>query len=261
MTATIRAELVKLRRRRVLVGAGAFALLFALAAASAVILSAPAAGGPGERRPTLSSLAEAGGGTAAFAVAVSFLGLLVLVLVVARVTGELSHGTMRTLLMRQPHRLRLLAGTTVALLGAAAGLLLVTEVLTWGASLALAPTQGIPTSEWLTAAALEAALADLGTALAVVAGWTALGVALATLIRSTPLALGVGIAWAGPFEHLLADGWEPATRWFPGLVLEALGAGGTGDVSLARALTLGACYAGVAAAAAAVSFSRRDVTA
>jgi ABC-2 type transport system permease protein len=85
--------------------------------------------------------------------------------------------------------------------------------------------------------------------------------ALGVIVGSTPLALGVGVAWAGPFEHLTEDARSAADDWFPGLLLETLAAGGTGEVSLSRALLLVGVYAGAAAALAALVFRRRDVTA
>ena len=92
----------------------------------------------------------------------------------------------------------------------------------------------------------------------------ALGLVLATtvavLLRSVPLALAVGIAWAGPFEHLLQNAWTTAGRVFPGLLLEAFVAGGTPEVSPTRALVLVAAYAAVAAAAGVAVFARRDVS-
>ncbi len=91
--------------------------------------------------------------------------------------------------------------------------------------------------------------------------WALLGMALATFVRSTPLALGIGIAWAGPFEHLLQDAWTAAASWFPGLLIESLAAGGTPDVSFARAAVMVAVYVTVAAGAAFTVFARRDVTA
>ena len=35
----------------------------------------------------------------------------------------------------------------------------------------------------------------------------ALGMALAVFVRSIPVALAIGIVWSGPFEHLLEDAW------------------------------------------------------
>jgi hypothetical protein len=84
---------------------------------------------------------------------------------------------------------------------------------------------------------------------------------VAVLVRSVPIALAVGIAWAGPFEHLLQDAWSPADRLFPGLLLEDFVAGGTSEVSASRALLTVAAYVVIAAAIAATTFARRDLTA
>jgi len=260
MTAIIRAELAKLVRRPVLIGAAIGAVVFALVTSLTVFLTA-AQGGPAlGRSATLQSLAEPGGGTEAFALGISFTGLLVLVVFVANFTGEYSRGTLRTLLMREPRRLRLLAGKMTALLAFTALVLAAAAGLTWLASVGLAPSQGVSTSEWFTLGALADNLADYGTALMTVGGWALLGMALGVLLRSTPLALGIGVAWAGPLEHLIEDGWSAAGSWFPGLLLETLAAGGTADVSQSRALVLVAVYSAVAATLAALVFRRRDVT-
>jgi ABC-2 type transport system permease protein len=81
------------------------------------------------------------------------------------------------------------------------------------------------------------------------------------VVRSVPLSLAIGIAWAGPFEHIVQDAWGAATRFFPGLLLEAFVAGGTSDVSAERALETVAVYLAIAAAIAGTTFARRDVTA
>ncbi len=94
-----------------------------------------------------------------------------------------------------------------------------------------------------------------------VSSWAAFGMALAIFVRSIPVGLGTGIVWSGPFEHLVADAWSGASHWFPGLLLKALAAGGTPDVSVARALTLVGIYVAAAASAAALVFARRDITA
>jgi ABC-2 type transport system permease protein len=84
---------------------------------------------------------------------------------------------------------------------------------------------------------------------------------VAVLVRSVPLALGIGIAWAGPVEHILQDAWSPAERVFPGLLLEAFVAGGTTEVSASQALLSVALYVTLASAIAALTFARRDITA
>jgi ABC-2 type transport system permease protein len=261
VTPVIRAELTKLARRPVLLGMGIGAVLFAVVSSLTVFLTAAPDGPPTGRSATLETLARPGGGTEAFALGVSFIGLLVLVVVVANFTGEYSRGTFRTLLMREPRRVRLLAGKTTALLIVIALVLAAAGGATWVASVSLAPSQGVAMSEWFTLDALGDNLGDYGTALLTVAGWAFLGMALGVLLRSTTLALAIGVAWAGPFEHLAEDGWSGAGEWFPGLLLETLAAGGTANVAQSRALVLVLVYAAVAVALAAAVFRRRDVTA
>jgi ABC-type transport system involved in multi-copper enzyme maturation permease subunit len=262
MINTFKAELLKLRRRRVAVAVAGSALAFAALSAIVVFLSAA---GPGERSAargaTVAELSQAGGATEAFSIGASFIGILVLVLFIANFAGEFSQGTFRTLLMRQPRRVGLLAGKMAALLVFAAGVLALTELLTVAASALLAPSQDVATSSWFGADGLGHAAGDYGRALLGVAAWGSLGMALAVFVRSIPVALGIGIVWSGPLEHLTQDAWSASTQWFPGLLLEALAAGGTADVSVGRALALVGVYVALAAGAAALVFARRDVTA
>jgi ABC-2 type transport system permease protein len=262
MTRTFKAELLKLRRRGVAIAVIAGALAFAAVASTAVFLSATDTTAPGSARgATVASLGEAGGATEAFSLGASFIGILVLVLFIANVAGELTHGTFRTLLMRQPRRVALLAGKMIALLVFAAVVLALAEILTVAASTAIAPTQDISTASWFSIDGLGHATGDYATAFLGVAAWASLGMALAIFVRSIPIALAIGIVWSGPFEHLLQDAWTSADRWFPGLLLEALAAGGTAAVSFPRALAFIALYVAAAATAAALVFARRDITA
>jgi ABC-2 type transport system permease protein len=262
MTRSFKAELLKLRRRRVAVAVIAGALAFAAIASTAVLLSATETGAPGaERGATVESLGQAGGATEAFSIGASFVGILVLVLFIANVGSEFSQGTFRTLLMRQPGRVGLLAGKMTALLVLVAVVLALAEMLTVAASSAIAPSQDISTGSWFGIDGLGAAGGDYATALLGVAAWASLGMALAIFVRSIPLALGVGIVWSGPFEHLVQDAWSAAGGWFPGLLLESLAAGGTDDVSFSRALALITVYVAAAGTAAALVFARRDITA
>ncbi len=263
MTAMFKAELLKLRRRSVAVAAGLLTIAFAAVATVAVFLSATDAGAPGaaQRAATVQSLEQPGGATEAFALGAAFTGILVLVLFIANVAGEFSQGTFRTLLMRQPRRIALLGGKMAALLAFVAVVLLVAELLTVAASAAIAPSQDIATSSWFTLDGFGEAARDYATAFAGVSAWACLGMALAVFVRSIPIALAIGIVWSGPFEHLLEDAWATASQWFPGLLLESLAAGGTDEVSLARALLLVGLYVAAGVTAAALVFARRDVTA
>jgi ABC-2 type transport system permease protein len=135
------------------------------------------------------------------------------------------------------------------------------EALTWVAARLLAPSQDIATGEWVSAAALGDALTDYASVLFWITGYALLGMMVAVLVRSVPLALGIGIAWAGPVEHILQDAWSTADRLFPGLLLEVFVAGGTSEVSASRAFFTVTAYVLIAVTIAATSFARRDVTA
>ena len=67
-----------------------------------------------------------------------------------------------------------------------------------------------------------------------VAGWAIFGTTLAVIFRSVPLALGVGFAWAGPFENIVVDSWTTGYRVFPGQVLGSLIRGGTTELAWAE---------------------------
>lgn len=260
MIAALRAELVKLRRRRLLIVTAATTLVFTVGSAAIVLASAERNADPRARGTTFASLAEAGGGTEVFTTAMSFAGTFLFVVFVGAVAVEFSRGTFRTMLLHEPRRLRLLAGKMAGLLAFAAVVLAVAEALTWVAARLLAPSQDVATGEWVGAAALADALTDYGSVLFWVSGYALLGMTVAVLVRSVPVALAIGIAWAGPFEHLLQDAWDPANRLFPGLLLEAFVAGGTIDVSASRALLTVTVYLMIAATIAATTFARRDVT-
>ncbi|HWH93333.1 MAG TPA: hypothetical protein VNT03_05685 [Baekduia sp.] len=263
MIATIRAEWVRLTRRRTVIGTGLVALLFGVAGPLIVLAAAePAKPGPvGALSPTLESLSGSGGGTEIFRFATAFGGTLVFVLFTALFAAEFSRGTYRTMLLRQPHRPALLAGKLVAFLGFAAIVLAALEIVMWITAALLASGFDVSTSSWTGADALVSAIGDYAMALLWVTGYATFGMAIAVTLRSVPVALAVGIAWAGPFEHLISDAWEPARRWFPGLLLEVVGSGGIDEVSAGRAIATVAAYAAVAAALVTVRFSRQDITA
>ncbi len=261
MNKVIRAELVRLLRRQTVIFAIAGAAVFAAIAAATVFGSAKAGGaGLAGRLVTLETLAGHGGGTQAFATAASFVGFFVFVTFIALQGSEISGGTFRALLLRDPRRLRVLVGQVAGILVVAAGVVAIAEVFTFVASLAMAATRSVPTSAWFSTAALGDAAKNYATVLAGVAGWAVLGTTLAVVFRSTPLALGVGFVWAGPLEHLVANAWAAGNHWFPGLVLQSLIAGGTTELALGRAVLTAIVYAALAGSVALLLTARRDVT-
>jgi ABC-type transport system involved in multi-copper enzyme maturation permease subunit len=262
MNRIIRAELTRLLRRPTLVVAALGALAFSLISSTTVLSSAAdntvasRAGGA-----TLAALNGNGGGTEAFAVGASFVGFLVFVTFIALIASDLAGGTFRALLLRDPHRLRLIVGKLVGILIVAAGVLAFAEAVTVLLSLALARSQDVSTSHWFSLASVGDGLVDYATALAGVAGWAVFGTTLAVIFRSAPLALGVGFAWAGPFENIVVDSWSTGFKVFPGQVLGSLIRGGTVELGMERAAVTAAVYTALAATVSLVLVSRRDVTA
>jgi ABC-2 type transport system permease protein len=260
MIEVFRAELLKLTRPRILAGTLVAVALAAVIATSVVVFSVEASEGPAAGRGvTLEELGAAGGGTEAFALGISFSGFFVFVTLAANWAGEFSQGTFRTLLMQQPSRSYLLSGKLAGMVVFAAGVLLVFGGLTWALSLALAPTQDVSTSAWFSVDGLAEAAGDYATALFWVSAWASFAMMLGVLLRSTPIALGVGIAWAGPFEHLTGEAVTALTGIYPGLLLESLAVGGTADASYERALLLLIGYTAIAVAISMITFTRRDV--
>lgn len=264
MSRAFRAEVLKLRRRSVMIAAGSAAILYAAITTLVTFLTAT-------REPriiaargftaTFDSLARPEGATTAFADGIGFLGVILLALFISTVGFEYARGTFATGLMKQPRRLQLLSGKMAALLAFVAVTLLVAEAAGWVLALGLASVRGIPTSAWFSSAALGEAAAAYGTAFFVAGAWACIGMAVATFTRSVPIALAIGIGWAGPIEHITQRAWAGASRWFPGLLLEAFAAGGNAEASVARAFGMTAVFVAALTTAALVVFKRRDVTA
>jgi ABC-2 type transport system permease protein len=262
MNRIIHAELIRLVRRRTMAVAAAAAVVFSVVATLTVFSAAETTGVASRRGgATLAALAGDGGGTEAFAVGASFVGFLVFVTVIAMIATEFSGGTFRALLVRDPRRLRLIVGKLAGILLVAAAVAALAEACTFALSLIIAPTQDVPTTEWFSLASVGAALRDYATVMGGVAGWAVFGTTLAVIFRSVPLALGVGFAWAGPFENIVVDSWQAGYRFFPGQVLASLIRGGTAELDIGRAAVTTALYTGIATVTTLVLVSRRDVTA
>jgi ABC-2 type transport system permease protein len=266
MIRSLHAELLKLRRPAVLYGAVGSMVGFALLATilTYTTASTTAAGfapaGGATLTSTVAQLGQAGGGTRGFTIAAGFIGLLVFVLFTTSMTSEYSLGTIRVLLIRQPRRGQLVAGKLLALLLCVAAALLAAELVSGAAAVALAHTRGIPTAGWFTITGLRHAAGDYANAMLTATAFGTVGVALGILVRSTPIALGIGLAWLGPLEHITQLGWSGAARWFPGLLFDAIATGGTATTPYQRALIAALVFPALALAAGIVSFTRRDVS-
>ena len=114
-------------------------------------------------------------------------------------------GTLRTLLLRQPLRDRLLAGKALALVVCTAGALLVALAVSVASAALVTAIRGTPTGPWLA----DAASGYANTVLAA-ACYGAIGLALGVLLRSTAVAVGVALFWFIMVENIARNTWPDA---------------------------------------------------
>ena len=267
MTGTFLATWITLRRRTLLWGTYATtAALLALFTAVIFLNTSDSAATTQEGAPpgagvTRADLVASGGLLQGLTSGATFVGVIALSVAAAAVAGQYTTGTLRNLLIRQPRRLRLLAGTWAALATFVVGAVLLAAVVAALVAVALAGPRDVDTSAWFTADAWGEHLRSVGQVALSGLGFATLGAALGVLLRTSVLAVSLGLAWLLPVETILSGTIDDADRWLPGQLLAAVASGGTATVSLAAALTTVVAYVVVAAGAAGTSFVRRDVTA
>jgi ABC-type transport system involved in multi-copper enzyme maturation permease subunit len=261
------ASWTKLRRPALLWGTyGALAVVSALVTTLIFVNAgvAPAAtqGGDGpDRAVSLASLAESTGLLSGLTFSVMFIGIVALCVAAAQLAGEYTQGTLRTLLIRRPQRLQLLAGTWAALVTFMTGAVAAAAVGAGATALIAAQARGVDTSAWFSSDGLSSSVQTLGEGALAIAGYTTLGAALGSILRAPVVAVAVGVGWLVAIEGILGSVIAGADRWLPGSLLSAIASGGTTTVALGAAVVTVAAYLAVAMGAAGALFKRRDVTA
>jgi ABC-type transport system involved in multi-copper enzyme maturation permease subunit len=256
-----RSEWILLNRKRLWLVLGAITTVYTVVATALTISTAEPLRQQSEDGLALEALVGAGGATLAVIFSIAFAFLLVVVIFAASTGNEFTRGTLRAALTFQPHRVSLITGKLAARLLVAA--IVMAGALVIGAITAaiVAPAQDIATDGWFGLSALADAGEDYLRSIAYVGGFAVIGTTIAVLLRSTPIALGVGLLWFGPIENVIGEGRDWAERWFPGMVIRSIVRPDAADaVATPAALaTLGA-YTAICAAVIAIVMSRRDVT-
>jgi ABC-2 type transport system permease protein len=254
-------EWIKLRRPGMILGGAGTIVGFAILTVVLTLTTAsttPTDQGPGGGF-TLAQLAASDGLAVILATAATFIGVVALSVFAMSIASEYSQGTLRNLLVRQPRRVRLLAGKLLALASFTTIAVVVAGVAAAAVALVIAPAQDISTSAWFTSAGWTALGAGLGNLLLATLGWGLLGTVLALVLRAPAAAVGVGLAYALPGELLVTAAWSDGARWLPGQLLDTLAQGGTAAVTYGWAGLLLALYTIVAVVAGTTLFTRRDV--
>lgn len=218
MIRAFRSQWIRLRRRSVVLGWGGAMVGFALLATVLTLrrVGGEPAAGPGESQAfTVAGLSAPDGMATLLGVSATFLGVLTLGLFATLVANDYAQGTLRTLLVEQPRRLRLLTGELLALAAFASLFVVVASLAATTAGLALAPNQDVDTSAWLTADGFAALAAGIGNLILAGLGWGLLGTLLAVLFRSPAVAVAAGAAYALPGEALLVSAWDDGALWLP----------------------------------------------
>ena len=208
---------------------------------------------------TLAQLAGGDGLARTISGSAEFIGVVALSVFAITIASEYTQGMLRNLLVRQPRRVRLLGGMLLALASFTAIAVVVAEVAAVVTALVVAPSQDIVTAAWFTSDGWAALGSGLGNLLLATLGWGLLGALLALLLRSPAAAVGVGLAYALPFELLVTGVWDAGARWLPGQLLGTLASGGAATVTYGRAGLLLAIYGALAVTASTTLFARRDV--
>src|SRR5215212_5649433 len=186
--------------------------------------------------------------------------------------SEYSWGTMKIILSQRPGRLGVLLGKLLALLGLLILFALLAFLAGGMSSLAVALLSG----ESLVRPPAIALLGGLGAGTLILVVWAAFGFALATLFRSTALAVGLGLIYSFAVEPALSnlstmnETLQSSVKFFPGVntsalsfAFEAVEDPGLREsfLSPAQSILVILLYTAAFIFIAALVFRRRDVTA
>lgn len=259
---------VRLRRRVVLVGVLAASVLIT---ALSTTLAFGLADTPPDERPgprggassavTVETLSTPDGLLQGLSLSLTLVGIVALCVAAATFAGQYGDGTIRSLLLREPRRLRYLVGTWAAVTSFVVLCVLVSALVAAAVAVALAPGAGVTTDSWFSGDGLTTSVRAVVLVVLAGIGYATLGSALGVLMRSAVPAVVVGFGWLFLVETIVASTSADAARWLPGQLLTAVASDGTAQTTLSAALAGALAYLVLAGGAAGAAFVRRDVTA
>ena len=261
MIRVVLAEWRKLRRPTLFLGTLGAALFFTGLTTSFLYLMIDSEQGNSDRGRQVSRemLNLASGSVFGFASVGGLLGIIALCVFAAQTAQEYTYGTLRNLLVRQPGRLRLLAGKLISMKIFALLMVLISGVVSVLLSYFLAPGAKVERSLWFTSDGWTQIIqTHVNVAISVV-GFGIIGMVLGLLLRSPISAISFGVLWLLIVENLLVAVKSSTQSWLPGSQLTIIASGGSSDVTYSHALAVGGAYVAVGALVASILFVRRDV--
>lgn len=275
MINSIRSEWVKLGRRNMLLGFGGAMLGFTLL--FTILVFADLGGTDvglqeGEATQAFASasmLSTSDGSVFAMSQVAPFMGIIALALFASNVAGEFGKGTIRTLFVTQPQRLRVVAGKIIALASFVSAWMAVTLIGSVATGALMAPGAGVDTASWWTAeglAAIGTSYINL-TAAALLPGL--IGAALAALTRSSAIPISIGAAYFILGEALVSTFWKTLGEWGPSAAANVVALGGEAvgmmggpvpSIGYTKATILAIAYASASILVTSTVLAKRDVT-
>jgi ABC-type transport system involved in multi-copper enzyme maturation permease subunit len=140
---------------------------------------------------------------------------IAITIVTASIAAEWSQGTLRNLLVREPGRLRLLAGKMLALLLFVVICTTLALLASTGVTFATAGAHGISTAPWTGDEGIHNYLSFFGNRLLSMVGYGLLALFVAVLTRSVAAAVGISLAYVLVGESLLNLIWQDGASWLP----------------------------------------------
>ena len=261
------AELRKLRRPSLFLGTMGAVVFFSALFSSLLFLLIDSPDGNSDRGRTVSRevLALANGGVQGFTSVGGFLGIIALCVFAAQTAQEYTYGTLRNLLIRQPGRMRVLAGKFIAMKFFALIMIVLSAIVSISASVILAPRAKVSTELWFGADGRHALFTTFINVVISVIGFGTIGMVLGLLLRSPISAISFGVLWLLIVENLLIAVKNSLQNWMPGAQLAAIASGGrprgmTTGIEYSHALLVGGVYVAIGAIVASLLFVRRDVS-
>ena len=199
------------------------------------------------------------GGYYTFTLIGLFLSLIALTLFASSSANEYTYGTLRNILVRQPSRMKVLAGKFLATAAYALALVTVAAVLNIGLSYALSSHAKVDTAAWSSSKAISGFLHLFGNTTLSIIAFGIVGMSLGIILKNPMSAISISLLWFMVLENVLGAVLPGSNQWLPGAAFQALMGGGFHEFTYSRALVLSAAYLVAFGGTAAVLFKRRDV--
>ena len=261
MIRVVRAEWRKLRRPTLFFGTIGAALSFTNLFTTLLyrLIDSPRGNSDPANPISREMLSSFGGSVIGFSNVAGLLGIIAYCVFAAQTAQEYTYGTLRNLLVRQPGRLRVLAGKLISMKLFALLMVLISGVVSIAISYVLAPRAKVERSLWFTSDGWTQITQTFVNVSISVVGFGILGMIMGLLLRSPISAISIGVIWILIIENILGAVESSTLEWLPGNQLNVIAMGGTPQVSYSHGMTLAAIYIGVGALIASILFSRRDV--